>query len=145
MAGTVLKRRGKKPRTIEHATTRQIIEGGAIHAADFLAGVVRGEVRRPSPTRVKAAMYILDQVLGKAVIKVEGLQGANITYNQLIIQAKERAAELQGGQGVPLPDVVPAVREAGDTLPDAVPEGDDARARGVAVLAVPEGQDSEAR
>ena len=90
-------RMGRRKRSVEYEEAKNVLATNARHAAHYVIGVVRGEFKRPGALRLKAAMYCLDQVLGKATIRVEGLNNANITYNQLIIQAKERAAELEAG------------------------------------------------
>ena len=95
-------RMGRRKRSVEYEEAKNILATNARHAAHYVIGVVRGEFKKPGALRLKAAMYCLDQVLGKATIRVEGLNNANITYNQLIIQAKERAAELSAAPGTAL-------------------------------------------
>lgn len=103
---TMARAPGRRPRSVQYSQARDILANSARDAALYLTGCVtvvetkvqgagtRYEVPRPSPTRMKAAMYCLDQVLGKPAFRIEGFDGATITYNQLIIQARERVREL---------------------------------------------------
>jgi len=98
-----MNRYGRRPRTVQYNQARDVLMQSARDAANYLCGcftVQRHgyEVGKPSPTRIKAAMYCLDQVLGKPVMRVEGVDGATVTYNQIIVQARERARELADGE-----------------------------------------------
>ena len=130
-------RMGRRKRSVEYEEAKNILATNARHAAHYVIGVVRGEFKRPGALRLKAAMYCLDQVLGKATIRVEGLNNANITYNQLIIQAKERAAELSVAPGTALAVIENTTEEESDN-------GDSRTSDVLAADSLPGNEDTEA-
>ena len=114
-------RSGRKGHTVEHSQAREILTVNARAAADYLVGTYRGEIKRPSPTRLRAAIYCLDQVLGKPAFRIEGLDNANITYNQIILQARARVEELGAPPASTAVMVMPPVSEA-QAMADRVSE-----------------------
>ena len=140
--------KGRRPRTVEYSQARDVLTRSARDAANYLAGCftsvaqakgkARFEVSHPSPARIKAAMYCLDQVLGKPTFRVEGLDGATVTYNQIIIGARERARELAGS-----PASVALVPFMGELTEEDSDDGDSGTSEVLAAGGLPGDEDQE--
>ena len=78
---------GRKTRTVEHQTATAILEGSAIHAARLITDLIRGNRKRISTQRYSAAVFTVEQCLGKARQKVEH-SGGIMTYGELARSAE---------------------------------------------------------
>ena len=79
---------GRKTRTVEHATATQILEGAVIPAAKLLRDLISGTRKRISQQRYSAAVFNIEQCLGKARQKIEH-SGGILTYNDIVKDAEK--------------------------------------------------------
>jgi len=101
---------GRKRKDIEHRDAQQVIEGSAANASKLIRDLVSGARKRISYLRYNAAIYVLDQTLGKATQKMQVRHtGSPITYQELSDSADK---------------IIKKAREAGKTTEDVIKEAE---------------------
>ena len=114
---------GRKAHNLLHRDASYMIANAAPVAAKYISDCLAGRVKKYSAIRADLAKWTLEQVLGKARIKLEiPSTGKGITFQQLIVLAQQQ--QLKPGHGV---------THAQHMLPDAgvdapvVVDGDEAQ------------------
>ena len=91
-------RSGRKPKSMQRATTSRIITDASPTAALYLKMVSLGKVKRPSPIRVEVCRYIVDQDIGRATQRIEhkAPPSAPLSYDDIVksAEAKRRAEDI---------------------------------------------------
>lgn len=102
--------RGRKTKDVEHQDCLQVIEGSAANASKLIRDLVSGARKRISYLRYEAAIYVLNQTLGKPTQKVTMRHtGSPITYQELSESADK---------------VIKAAQEEGKTEADVIKEAE---------------------
>ena len=91
MAG-VKGRSGRKPKTVQRATTQRIITDTSPHAAQYLRQVIEGKVK-PSALRIEVCKFIITHDLGRPRQKV------NVGGAVGLVNLADVAREYDRGQG----------------------------------------------
>lgn len=98
---------GRKTHNYIYQTARETLHSAAIPASSLLREFIIGKkVKKISRTKLDACIFILEQVIGKAKIKVEHDIG-NLTYDALVRLATEKQKLLEAGKLTPKVDMPP--------------------------------------
>ena len=91
--------KGKKSLSVLATETKYNLHKGSIEAAAYIVKLVSGKVQRPSPTRLDACKFIIEQVLGKARQAQEIGRPGEFDYKDIVDDAAMILAD-SGEDGV---------------------------------------------
>ena len=103
--------RGRKRRDQEHRDVSQVLQGNAMKAVRLVTDLVTGSRKRCSQMRYSAAIFVIEQVIGKSRIKVEHSGEIQTSYSDLARSAEDALKDAgfsitrEGSVAPPLPPV----------------------------------------